>query len=88
MTCKHESSDVVDSRRRGLIGGGYTVYKTSGIKNFVVRRRKCCDCGAKFTTVEVEHGYMRRLMMCEKEMEKLKRFVSRDYAEGASYERI
>lgn len=50
MTCKHLNNSVTDSRSPEAYG-----IKSQEIKDkiLIVRRRKCKDCGYRFTTYEV-----------------------------------
>lgn len=76
MTCNHKTSDVTDTRPRDFIGkGGKPKYKITDIPFYIVRRRKCCDCGDKFTTVEVDAEYIAKLKANEKTLESLKVFL-------------
>ena len=76
MTCNHKNSDVTDSRARDFIGkGGKPKYKITDIPFYIVRRRKCRDCGDKFTTVEVDAEYIKELKASEKTLESLKGFL-------------
>ncbi len=57
MTCKHENTDVVDSRPPTKLRE-----KRFPLDVEVVRRRKCRKCGHRFTTVEIREDAARELM--------------------------
>jgi len=48
MTCRHTVSKVINSRPEG-----HTDAMAQKFRYLQFRRRKCCDCGAKFNTYEM-----------------------------------
>lgn len=63
MTCKHQNTTVVDtspknSKHKGKRRVGYT----DKYDYYVMRRRKCFDCGESFTTVEVDRYLFEQVM--------------------------
>lgn len=62
MTCKHERTTVLHSRKQGAIQSeGKTWYGKRDFALYATRRRRCLDCDFRTTTVEVDLAYMDEL---------------------------
>lgn len=55
MTCEHNRTEVLHSRKPdSLNASGQHWYGKRQYSVFAFRRRRCLDCGLRFTTVEID----------------------------------
>jgi transcriptional regulator NrdR family protein len=53
MTCSHNRTGVTDSRKPDYHHRGGRAFKPLPFECVFIRRRKCLDCGERFSTYEI-----------------------------------